>query len=168
MVRVTVIVWLSLCVSGVWLYNSNCVALAMPVWSVWGVCGCLLGLSLCGWRHGYHSEGACVWLCCCDCCHCDCVAVLLSVWLCAYDCHCVFLLLMRGGPILLFRRVAVIMRLACVARRANPCHDAYMCPCVAMWPSLWMTSSPMSVNVGERLLMCVAVTEYLVIGGVTL
>ena len=47
-VRVTVIVWLSLCIS-VWLCNCNCVALAMPVWRA---CDCLLGLSLCGCRHG--------------------------------------------------------------------------------------------------------------------
>lgn len=36
-VRVTVIVRLSFCIS-VWLYNCNCVALGMPVWSVWCMC----------------------------------------------------------------------------------------------------------------------------------
>lgn len=93
--------------------------------------------------------------------------VCVAVWLCAHDCHCVFLLMVWGGPFLCFS-VAVITRLSCVARRANPCHGPYMCPCVAVWLSWWMTSSPMSVRVDERWLMCVAVIECLAIGGVTL
>ena len=78
---------------------SDCVASGVTVWCL---CGSLLWLSLCGCCHGYHSVG-CVCVCVCVVVAVllwpplsgrvtavsDCVAVSVSVWLFAYDYHCV-------------------------------------------------------------------------------
>lgn len=62
-----------------------CGCVTVIVWlrgvSVWCVCGCHCVAV---------AVGVTVLVCVsvlCDCSHCDCVAVLVSLWLCAYDCR---------------------------------------------------------------------------------